>query len=198
MAHPKPLPEPSTTGEFRRLLARVNEGYAEDRSRLFALVYEDLRRIASHHLRGRPTGTLGTTAMVNETYLRLAGPSDSSWENRAHFLSVASRAMRHILVDHARRKLAAKRGGGAPAVELEEAHAADEPRILEILELDQALQKLGELSERLVRVVELRYFGDLSEEETARVLGVNDRTVRRDWRKARAFLHHCLRDGETA
>jgi RNA polymerase sigma factor (TIGR02999 family) len=136
--------------------------------------------------------------MVNEAYLRLAGPSELSWQDRAHFLAVASRAMRHILVDHARRKLAAKRGGGEGAVELEEHHAAGHPRILEILELDQALDRLGELSERLVRVVELRYFGDLSEEETAKVLGVNDRTVRRDWRKARAFLHHCLRDPEPA
>ncbi len=136
--------------------------------------------------------------MVHEAYLRLAGPSELAWQDRAHFLAVASRAMRHILVDHARRKLAAKRGGGAGAVELAEHHGADEPRIVEIVELDRALEKLGELSERLVRVVELRYFGDLSEEETAQVLGVTDRTVRRDWRKARAFLHHCLRDAETA
>ncbi len=193
-----PHPEPTSTGEFLRLLGGVREGNPADRERFYTLVYEDLRRIASRHLRGRPTGTLGTTAMVNEAYLRLAGPSEISWQDRAHFLAVASRAMRHILVDHARRKLAAKRGGGAGAVELEEHHAADEPRVLEILELDQALTRLGELNERLVRVVELRYFGDLSEEETARVLGVNDRTIRRDWRKARAFLHHCLRDVEPA
>lgn len=188
--------EPSPTEDFRRILAAVREGSAEDRDRLYALVYDDLRRIASRHLRGRPTGTLGTTAVVNEAYLRLAGPGEGSWQDRSHFLAVASRAMRHILVDSARRKLAAKRGAGAFPVEFEDVHAAHEPRFLDVLELNDALEKLGALSERLVRVVELRYFGDLSEEEVAQVLGVTDRTVRRDWRKARAFLHHCLRDAE--
>jgi RNA polymerase sigma factor (TIGR02999 family) len=102
--------------------------------------------------------------------------------------------MRQILVDHARRKLAAKRGGGVAATSLESRHGAEEPRILEILELDSALRQLAGLNERLAQVVELRFFGDLSEEETAEALGVTDRTVRRDWRKARAFLHHVLRE----
>ncbi len=186
------------TEEFRRLLAGVRDGRKTDRELLYTLVNDDLRRIASRHLAGRPTGTLGTTAMVNEAYLRLAGPGEGAWEDRSHFLAVASRAMRHILVDSARRKLARKRGGGALAVELEEGHAAESPRVAEILELDEALTKLGALNERLARVVELRYFGDLSEEETARVIGVTDRTVRREWRKARAFLHHCLRGEEAS
>jgi RNA polymerase sigma factor (TIGR02999 family) len=177
------------TEQVRQLLAGVRQGNASDWDRLFELVYRDLRRIARSHLRGRPTGTLGTTAIVNEAYLRLAGPNAGPWQDRAHFLAVASRAMRQILVDHARRKLAHRRGGGVGAVELEEHHAVDVPNVQELVELDEALTRLAALDERLARVVELRFFGDLSVEETAEVLGVTDRTVRRDWRKARSFLH---------
>ncbi len=181
-----------STEEVRRLLAGIRAGNREDRDHLFTIVYADLRRIAHNHLRGQASGTLGTTAMVNEAYLRLAGPAVSPWEDRAHFFAVASRVMRHVLVDHARARLAAKRGGGAAPVELESRHAFERPRYQEILELDQALDRLGALSERLARVVELRFFGDLSEEETAEALGVTKRTVRRDWRKARSFLHRQL------
>jgi RNA polymerase sigma factor (TIGR02999 family) len=181
-----------STKEVRRLLSGIREGNPEDRDRLFSIVYEDLRRIAHNHLHGRVTGTLGTTAMVNEAYLRLAGPGASPWQDRAHFFAVASRVMRHVLVDHARAKVAAKRGGRAVPVELESRHAVELPRFQEILELDQALDRLGRLNERLARVVELRFFGDLSEEETAEALGVTKRTVRRDWRKARSFLHRQL------
>jgi RNA polymerase sigma factor (TIGR02999 family) len=172
----------------------MRAGNAEARDRLFSIVYQDLRRIARSHLRGRATGTLGTTAMVNEAYLRLAGPSAGPWQDRAHFFAVASRAMRQILVDQARRKLAQKRGGGAPVTSLESRDAGQEPRFLELIELDDALGRLAALNERLARIVELRFFGDLSEQETAEALGVNERTVRRDWRKARAFLHHVLRE----
>jgi RNA polymerase sigma factor (TIGR02999 family) len=177
-----------STQEIRRLLAGVREGNTGDRDRLFSIVHEDLRRIARAHLKGRPTGTLGTTAMVNEAYIRLLGGTPGDYQDRAHFLSTASRAMRQILVDYARRKLAQKRGGGAAGVEIADHHLVDTPRVLDILELNEALEKLGEVSERLARVVELRFFGDLSEEETALVLGVNVRTVRRDWRKARSFV----------
>lgn len=183
------------TEEIRQLLAGVRSGRSDAWDRLFKLVYEDLRRIARSHLRGQQTGTLGTTAMVNEVYLRLAG-ADGGWEDRAHFLAVASRAMRQILVSNARKKLAKKRGGGKGAVEFLDHHAPDDPRVLEVLELDQALTQLAELNERLARVVELRFFGDLSIEETAEVLGVTERTVRRDWRKARLFLHDQLREDE--
>jgi len=181
------------TEDIRRLLAGVREGRDDDKAKLFELVYQDLRRIARAHLRGQQTGTLGTTAIVNEAYLRLAGPGAGPWQDRAHFLAVASTAMRQILVSYARRKLARKRGGGANAVELKDHHAADDPVVQQVLELDQALTRLAGLNERLARVVELRFFGDLSEEETAEVLGVTDRTVRRDWRKARSFLHDQLR-----
>lgn len=183
-----------STEQVRQLLAGIRGGNRADFQTLFGIVYEDLRRIARSHLRGRQTGTLGTTAVVNEAYLRLAGPNAGPWQDRAHFLAVASRAMRQILVDNARRKLARRRGGGAAVVELDDHHAFDEPRIQEILELDQALTRLAGLNERLARVVELRFFGDLSEEEAAEVLGVTDRTIRRDWRKARSFLHDQLRE----
>jgi RNA polymerase sigma factor (TIGR02999 family) len=181
------------TGEVRQLLAEVRAGDSEARNRLFSLVYEDLRRLARVHLRSQRTGTFGTTAIVNEAYLRLAGAA-GPWQDRAHFLAVASCAMRQILVSNARRKLAQKRGGGAQAVDFQDQHAADVPLITEVLALDEALEQLAELNERLARIVELRFFGDLSVEETAEVLGVTDRTVRRDWRKARSFLHDRLRE----
>lgn len=184
----------SPPGEISRLLEEVGSGDDGARERLYALVYEDLRRIARSHLRGRPTGTLGTTAMVNEAYLRLAGSDAGSWNDRVHFLSVASVAMRQILVDHARRKLAQKRGGGATVLEIDEGRVGTAPRVVEILALDQALNRLQTLSERLARVVELRFFGGLSVEETAGVLGVTDRTVKRDWQKARSILHTWLEE----
>lgn len=186
----------SPSGEFSRLLDDIRQGKADARERLYALVYEDLRRIARHHLRGRPTGTLGTTAMVNEAYLRLAGAEANSWNDRVHFLSVASTAMRQILVDHARRKLAAKRGGGAAAVTLDEARVGSGSQIEDVLAIDQALERLKGLNERLARVVELRFFGGLSVEETAGVLDVTDRTVKRDWQKARSVLHAFLREAD--
>lgn len=184
------------TEEVTRLLAEVREGHADAQERLYDLVYEDLRRIARAHLRGRATGTLGTTAMVNEAYLRLAGAEAASWNDRVHFLSVASRAMRQILVDHARRKMAAKRGGGQAALQLDEERVGAESRVLEIIALDEALDRLKQMDERLARVVELRFFGGLSVEETAAVLKVTDRTVKRDWRKARSVLHAWLKDAD--
>lgn len=184
----------SKTEDVRQLLSGVRAGREEDKARLFELVYEDLRRIARNHLRGQRTGTLGTTAIVNEAYLRLAGPSAGPWEDRAHFFAVASQAMRQILVSYARRKLAQKRGGGATPVELQDHHTPEDPRILEVLQLDEALTQLAGQDERLAKVVELRFFGDLSVEETAEVLGVTDRTVRRDWRKARSFLYDCMKE----
>jgi len=176
------------TEEVQHLLTGIRQGRDGAWDRLLDIVHEDLRRIARSHLRGQRTGTLGTTAMVNEAYLRLAG-SSGDWQDRAHFLAVASRAMRQILISNARRKLAKKRGAGQGAVELQDHHAPEDPQVVQILELDEALTRLAQLSERLARVVELRFFGDLSIEETAAVLGVTDRTVRRDWRKARLFLH---------
>jgi RNA polymerase sigma factor (TIGR02999 family) len=180
-----------STEETQRLLAGVREGDRDAWNRLFELVYDDLRKVAHLHLRRHATGTLGTTAMVNEVYLRLAG-RDGTWKDRVHFMAVASRAMRSVLVDHARAKLAQKRGGGAERVEMAEHHAVEEPRILQILELEQALERLHELNPRLVQVVELRFFGGLSVPEAAEALNVGERTIERDWFKARSFLHREL------
>jgi len=180
--------------EIRRLLEGVREGSREDWDRLFTLVYDDLRKVAHLLLRGRRTGTLGTTAIVNEAYLRLAGRGVRPLEDRVHFMAIAARAMRSALVDHARAKLAEKRGGGEAPVGLEDHHGVEPPRIQQILELEQALEQLGELNERLVRVVELRFFGGLSVPEAAEALGVGERTIERDWFKARSFLHRYLRD----
>lgn len=185
----------AATQDIRRLLDGVRAGRREDWDELFALVYEDLRHLARRHLRGRPTGTLGTTAIVNEAYLRLAAQTSHRLNDRVHFLAVASRAMRYVLVDHARAKLADKRGGGAARVELDDGVAVVHPRVQEILELEDALEHLGHLNERLVRVVELRFFGGLTVPEAAEALGVKERTIERDWFKARAFLHHHL-EGE--
>jgi RNA polymerase sigma factor (TIGR02999 family) len=194
---PAPNPKPvSPPGEVSRLLEEIREGDVGARERLYTLVYEDLRRIARSHLRGRPTGTLGTTAMVNEAYLRLAGSEAGSWNDRVHFLSVASTAMRQILVDNARRKLALKRGGGAALLTIDEGRVGAAPRVIDVLALDEALDRLKGLSERLAQVVELRFFGGLSTEETASVLGVTDRTVKRDWQKARGILHVWLAEPE--
>jgi RNA polymerase sigma factor (TIGR02999 family) len=181
------------TEEIRRLLEGVRDGRREDWDRLFTLVYDDLRKVAHLHLRGDRGGTLGTTAIVNEAYIRLAGRTVPV-QDRLHFMAVASRAMRSVLVDHARARLAGKRGGGRAPAELEDDAAVVEPRILEILELEQAMERLGRLNERLVRVVELTFFGGLTASETARALGVGERTVERDWFKARSFLHKSLRD----
>ena len=184
----------SSTEEILHLLRRVREGSREDWDRLFALVYDDLRKVAHLHLRGRRGGTLGTTAIVNEVYLRLAGRGAHPVADRIHFMAVASCAMRSVLVDHVRAKLAEKRGGGEAPVDIEEHHANEPPRIQQFLELEQALEELGRLNERLVRVVELRFFGGLSVPEAAEALGVGERTIERDWFKARSFLHRFLRE----
>jgi RNA polymerase sigma factor (TIGR02999 family) len=186
----------ASTEEIHRLLDGVRSGSRDAWDRLFALVYDDLRKVAHLHLRGRRTGTLGTTAIVNEAYLRLAGGETRTVNDRVHFMALASCVMRSVLVDHARAKVAEKRGGGEAPVDLEDHHASVAPRIQQILELEQALERLGRLNERLVRVVELRFFGGLSVPEAAEVLGVGERTVERDWFKARSFLHQSLREGE--
>ncbi len=182
------------TEEIRRLLAGVREGRREDWDRLFALVYEDLRKVAHLIVRGRRTGTLGTTAIVNEAYLRLTERGVLPPNDRVHLMAIASRAMRSVLVDHARAKQAEKRGGGQTPVDLQDHHGVEASRIEQILELEEALERLGRLNERLVRVVELRFFGGLSVPEAAAALGVGERTIERDWFKARSFLHLQLRE----
>lgn len=158
-------------------------------------VYEDLRAIAHRHLRRETPGhTLNTTALVHESYLSLARSSDLEWESRAHFFAIASRAMRHILVDYARRRSAEKRGGDRVRVTLGDAMATSgEDGTEDLLVLDDALQALADLDERLVRVVECRFFGGMSVPETADALEVSSRTVERDWMRAKAYLSRTLR-----
>ena len=176
--------------EITRLLDAHRAGAPDALDRLMPLVYGELRRIAHRHLsRGRGPETIHTTALVHEAYLRLAGPTPPAAADRAHFFAIASTAMRHVLVDYARRRTALKRGGGAHATTLSGAKGlAVDARAEEVLALDDALGRLAALDERLARVVEMRFFGGMEVEEVAAALGVSDRTVKRDWRKARAFL----------
>lgn len=176
------------------LLADWRDGKREAFDALLPLVYDELRRRAHHYMeREREAHTLSTTALVHETYLKLVDVRRVDWKDRAHFYAVAARAMRQILVSYARKHSAAKRGGGQAALSLEEVPALAEARSEEMLELDAALRKLAELDERLGRVVELRFFGGLTIEETAEVLGVGPTTVKLDWREARAWLYRELR-----
>lgn len=184
-------------GEVTRLLDEVREGDRGAFDRLFPLVYQELRKIAAGRLAGaRRDHTLAPTAVVHEAYLKMVAQKGVPWQSRAHFFAIAARAMRQILIDHARRKQAVKRGG-----DLQPTTLGDEPLGLEIpvdelLALDEALDRLAALDPRLRRVVELRFFGGLQEKEVAEVLGVTTRTVQRDWTKARAWLYKELYPGE--
>ena len=177
------------------LLLEIRGGNPDAMDRLFRAVYVELRRIASRQLRNeRPGHTLGTTGLVHETYLKLADQTRVQWQDRAHFYRVAAGAMRRILVDYARRHRAERRGGELRQVSLgDEATAAERGDTL--LALDDALERLAALNQRLSHVVECRYFGGLTEEETAEALGVTSRTVQRDWVKARGWLYLELADG---
>jgi RNA polymerase sigma-70 factor, ECF subfamily len=158
--------------------------------KLAPIVYEELRRLAHHYMEGqRPDHTLQTTALVNEAYLRLAGRKRPNFADRSHFLAVAAKAMRQILVDHAKACQRQKRGGGASKVELDEAALVFPERTSAVLDLNEALEKLATLDSRKAEVVELRYFGGLTQDEIAEVLKISTVTVRRDWVFARAWLY---------
>jgi len=162
----------------------------------FGAVYDDLRQIAHRMLRRHaPADTLHTTALVHEAYLKLDG-HEASAVDRAHFFALAARAMRFIVVDHARARRAAKRGGGAHRVTLGPAHDVADLRADEVLALDEALSRLAAERPRLAQVVELRFFGGLTFEEAAEAAGVSVRTAKRDWDLARAWLHRAVRDGD--
>lgn len=159
----------------------------------FQLVYEEVRSIARARVARFGVGsTLDTTAVVHEAYLKLARHGEMAWEDRQHFLAVASAAMRQVLLDHARRHLSLKRGGGAAHVQLSEADAAVDDQARDVLALDAALTRLANFDAQLGRVVELRFFGGLTVEETAQTLKVSEATIKRAWRRARAFLHREL------
>lgn len=191
--HPSDSPDTSRTQPLTELLLALREGQAGVVDRLYPLVYEELRRIAHRAIRGERTGhTLGTTGLVHEAYLGLVDQTRLEYRDRAHFYGIAARAMRHILVDYARRHGAAKRGGNLRAIALDEAILAVEDRADALLALDEALGELETMDPRLGQVVQCRFFGGLTEEETGEVLGVTARTVRRDWLKAKGWLYQHL------
>ena len=182
-----PTPSPQ---EVTQLLVNWSHGDSAALEELTPLVYEKLHRLALYHMSGaRPDHTLQATALVNEAYLRLADQSTPNFQNRAHFFAVSARAMRQILVDHARAYQREKRGAGAHKVELDEAALVSPEGSKEIVDLNEALEELGKLDARKAQVVELKYFGGLIYEEIAEVLKISVGTVRRDWDFARAWLH---------
>ena len=179
----------STPGEVTGLLRRSAAGDREAESRLFSLLYDDLHRVAVHCMQGESAdATLQPTALVGEAYIRLAGNDGAGWADRTHFLSVATSVMRHVLVDYARQRLAKKRGSGTRPAELDEQLAAIASNPDQILYVHEALERLAKLDPRQARIAELRYFGGLDIGETAAVLGISPRTVKREWTIARAWL----------
>src|SRR5437868_7353234 len=175
------------------LLTRWSQGNDAALAELTPLVYGELRRLAHRHMGGqRPDHTLQTTALVNEAYLRLADQTKPNWQSRAHFFAVASRAMRQILVSYARSNRAQKRGGGGARIELDEAAIMSPEQSKEIVDLHEALDRLGTLDSRKAQVVELKYFGGLNHDEIAEVMKISTVTVRRDWVFAKAWLHNEL------
>jgi RNA polymerase sigma factor (TIGR02999 family) len=180
-------------GDITRLLQDHRRGSREAFDELVPMVYGQLREIARRQLRRLPRGeTLNTTGLVHEAYMQLVDETGVDWQDRSHFLAVAARAMRRIAVDHARHRSAQKRGGGLPAATLEPDHAGAAGQPETVLAVHDALAQLGEINERLVRVVECRYFAGMTEEETAEALDVSVRTVQRDWTRARAWLLKAL------
>lgn len=191
----KPIEGPTDPPrDITRLLASARDGDPASMNQVFAIVYEELWRIARRERRRLGTEqTLNTTAVVHEAYLRLANVTDVPWQDRGHFFSVASLAMRQILVDYARSRRAQKRGGDAVRVTLDDVDAAVESRVDEVLEIDSALEKLAAVDAHLARIVEMRFFGGLTVDEIAELLGTPKRTLERDWQKAKAFLYRVLK-----
>jgi RNA polymerase sigma factor (TIGR02999 family) len=183
------------TSELTGLLDDWKHGDPAALRKLTPLIYDELRRIAHRYAQSERNGhTLQTTALVNEAYLRLAGGEPPDWQNRSHFFAVTAQVMRHILIDHARRRRFVKHGGAVQRVAFEEAGVMADERAAELVLLDEALADLGRLDPRKTQVVELRYFGGLSLEETADALGISIMTVRRDWRAAKAWLFKRIKD----
>ncbi len=185
----------NTKHAVTQLLTDLQIGRPGAADELLPLVYQELRRIAAAYMRReRPDHTLQATALVHEAYLQLVDQTRVDWKNRAHFFGVAAQLMRRILVEHARAHQAQKRGGGAGKIALEEVAAAFPQKDLTLVALDDSLQQLEKMDPRQSRVVELRFFGGLTTEETAEVMGISTATVEREWRAARAWLHSQLSD----
>jgi len=183
--------------DVTQLLLDWSDGNQKALDTLMPLVYNELHRLAHHYLRKERAGqTLQTTDLVHESYLRLVDQHRVRWQNRAHFFGVAAQLMRRILVDRGRRHKRIKRGGGAPIISLEEAAVVSRQPAVDILVLDEALTRLAEIDGRKAQIVELRFFGGLSVEETAHFLKVSPITVEREWKMAKAWLHRELSDDE--
>ena len=177
------------------LLREWREGDRAGLDRLMPIVYDELRRIAHRYVQHERDGhTLQTSALVNEAYLRFAGQQKVDWQSRGHFFAVSAQVMRHILIDHARRRRYAKHGGEVRQVSIDAAAEMSLQRAEELIALEEALDKLAQLDRRKSQVVELRYFGGLSLEETAEVLDISLMTVRRDWRAAKAWLYRSVKN----
>ncbi len=188
-------PSPSNVTQ---MLHDWSDGDQEVLDKLIPIVYEELRRQAARYLRReRPGHTLQTTALIHEAYLRLIDQKDVQWQNRAHFYAISAQLMRRILVDHARSRQAAKRGGSGIKLPLEEAMIASEGREVDLVALDEALERLAKIDPQQSRVVELKFFSGLSVEETAEVLAVSPRTVKRDWNVAKAWLRREISEGRS-
>ncbi|MBL8189033.1 MAG: sigma-70 family RNA polymerase sigma factor [Acidobacteria bacterium] len=186
----------TTTHEITQLLLAWNAGDETALDQLIPLVYQELHRMAGQYLHKERAGhTLQTTALVNEVYLKLIDAQQVRWQNRAHFLAIAARLMRRILVDYARERNYQKRGGGELPIPLDDAPPVECELNEDLVALDEALHKLAEFDERKSRVVEMRFFGGLTEEEIAETLTVSPETVRRDWRLAKSWLLRSLREG---
>jgi RNA polymerase sigma factor (TIGR02999 family) len=182
--------EPVKEHEITELLLRVRGGDSDAQSSLAEVVYGELHRMAKRYMRfERPDHTLQPTVLVHETYLQLVAAVDRDWQNRTHFYAAAAQSMRRILIDYARARSAAKRGGRQVRLTLEDTITLTNQRCEELLALDEALNRLAAMDLRQSRIVELRFFGGLTEEEIAKVLNVSARTVKRDWMTAKGWLH---------
>jgi RNA polymerase sigma factor (TIGR02999 family) len=190
---PNPAAQPQEAGDITRLLVDARGGGRPEMDALFAAVYERLKTLAGQRVRGRGAASLDATALVHEAYLRFVDASRADWRDRQHFFAAAAKVMRHIVIDHARRHRALKRGAGAAVKTIESDDAVVEVRLDELLVIDAALERLAATSPRLVQVVELCFFAGLTTEEAGEALGVTGRTVKREWQKARLLLQALLR-----
>jgi RNA polymerase sigma factor (TIGR02999 family) len=180
----------SGQGEVTQLLRQLKQGNKDAEAKLIPLVYAELRRIAAAHLRRESSAnSLQPTVLVHEAYLRLTGITDIDWQDRAHFFAVSATIMRRVLVDHARAAKTRKRGGGWDEVSINESILPSPERAAEVIALDEALIRLARLDQRQSKIVELRFFAGMSEEQAGIALGISARTVKRDWRVAKAWLY---------
>jgi len=193
------MSEQPPTSSVTELLAKAQSGDSSALANVFPLIYEELRRLAQIQIKREPDGhTLSPTALVHEAYMRLIDYSRMEWNGRAHFMAVAATAMRRILVEHARGHRSLKRGGALQRVSIESVQVGTEERAELLIAVDEALSRLKEIDPRQAQVVECRFFGGMTEEETANALGIGLRTAKRDWAKAKVWLHKEISAEQTA